>query len=51
MTELRKEAEENSFTHQGKLVALFIVGIIILSVTLPAIVMAFYRVFRDVMLG
>jgi hypothetical protein len=48
MKELRKEADENSFTHQGKLVTLFIIGIIMLAVILPAIVMAFYIVIRDV---
>ena len=50
MKELRKEADENSFTHQGKLVTLFIIGIIMLAVILPAIVMTFYIVIRNVVI-
>ena len=45
--ELRKEAEDNSFSLEGGKVILFIVGMIMLAVTLIFLFMVIYRIITD----
>ena len=45
--DLRKEAEDESFAIQGVLVILFIIGIIMLVVTLTFLFVVIYRIIID----